>query len=103
MRLLDRSSAREQALVTKVAFAEIALSEARRQASLAADAADVPVEISKALRAPRGVDSVVEVYHRGVRIRSLLHALGRRDPAREARVWQCLRERVDRELEARAA
>lgn len=93
----ERMTEREKALAELVARTELALDEARRRASLNAAGDDTPEQITQVLRAPRGADRLVVVYHRGVTIKALLHPSGKRDPEREAAVWRCLRDTAIRE------
>ena len=94
-----RSTAREQALAALVASTKAELEEARRRASTAGD--DVPAQVTQAMRAPKGADRLVVVYHDGMIIKGVLHSCGRRNPVREAAVWRCMRDTAVHERERR--
>lgn len=87
-----RSTAREQALADLVASTEVALGEARRQASIGGRRNETPLPICQVMRAPKGRDRLVVLYYDGMIIKAMLHPLGRRNPVREAAVWRCLRD-----------
>lgn len=92
----DRMTAREKALAEVVASTKLELDEAKRRASIGAAGDDVPEQVTQALRAPKGVDRLVVVYHDGMTIKASLHPRGKRDPEREALVWECIRENAIR-------
>lgn len=87
-----RSSVRERALAEVVACTELALDEAKRRASIGAAGDDIPVQVTRVLRAPQGIDRLVVVYYEGMTIKANLHPIGKRNPQREAAVWRCMRE-----------
>lgn len=91
-----KSSARELALAELIASTELALDKKRRQASVGASGDDVPTQVTQVMRAPKGVDRLVVVYHDGMVIKAVLHPCGKRNPEREAAVWRCLRDNATR-------
>lgn len=97
LRLVGRSSSREQALAEAVAATELARDDAQRQASIGSAGDAVPPQISQVMRAPKGTDRLVVVYHEGMVIKALLHPRGRRNLEREEAVWRCLRDTAIRE------
>ncbi|MET9339207.1 hypothetical protein [Nonomuraea sp. NPDC003804] len=90
--LTKRRSARERAIAQGVADFRVYRDEVLMQKSLDDPGEDTPREITEALRAPKGADQLVAIYHGGMLIKARLHPTGRRDPAREAAVWRCLRD-----------
>jgi hypothetical protein len=88
----DRVSARERALAEMVVYTELALDEARRQASIGDPGNHVPEQIARIMRAPKGRDRLAVIYYDGMTIKVSLHPLGKRNPEREAAVWRCIRE-----------
>ena len=97
-----RSSARERALAEMVTYTELALDKAKRRASIGTPGHDVPEQIAQIMRSPKGVDRLVVVYFEGMTIKASLHPLGKRNPQREAAVWQCMREAALRMRERRS-
>ncbi|MFI7691710.1 hypothetical protein ACIBQ6_21765 [Nonomuraea sp. NPDC049655] len=82
-----------------VASTELELDEAKRRASIGADGEEVPEQITHALRAPKGANPTVVVYHEGMTIKANLYSQGKRNPRREAAVWRCIRETAIRARE----
>lgn len=87
-----RSTAREQALAEELASYQDHRDETRLRSSIGAPADQTPADVTKVLRRPKGKDHLLVLYHDGMIIRAWLHPSGKRDPAREAAVWRCLRD-----------
>ena len=87
-----RSTVREQALAEELANYQDLRNEARLRSSLGAPADPTPADVTKVLLRPKGKDHLLVLYHDGMIIRAWLHPSGKRDPAREAAVWRCLRD-----------
>jgi hypothetical protein len=83
---------REQAFAQRVAETQLQLDEARRKASIGDSGDTIPAEIKQVMRAPKGVDRTIVVYHDGMTIKASIHPLGMRNLEREAEVWRCIRE-----------
>ncbi|MFB4280784.1 hypothetical protein ACBJ59_36230 [Nonomuraea sp. MTCD27] len=91
LRLLRRSSAREEVLTAQLARAFLERDRLQQQLIIAESDAHAQAEISKVMRSGSG-EKLVVIQHDGMTIRAILHAPGRRAPAREAAVWRCLRD-----------
>lgn len=71
------------------------LSDARLERDFIAAGIDgdaTPIEVSHVMRGPVGPDQLATVVHDGMLIKAMLRPSGKRNPAREAAVWRCMRD-----------
>lgn len=94
LRIIHKRDAREAALARELADLHV-----ERDAIADRVSDETPVEVTRALRAPKGPDQVVALIHDGLLIKAALRPAGRRNPSREAAVWRCMRDTATRREE----